>query len=213
MSIRYAEKNKKVDLDQINLVKSFKSDCHLSWLKHIVRQSICRKDLKIMYLMGKRTKYESNSVSRNFFDCNQNVGKSLQTSRAKPLLGWSNNSLISRNFCKPLNFSMKSDLLLVKKNMLHSIFFILFCYGGKFIIQKMNEGAFVIVTHGFNNSSYKWRRSIGKKEEIIFYDLIILHSIAFTTEKVFMNHSEQYWKPKETKKSSQLFFADLTLDF
>ena len=144
--------------------------------------------------------------------CNQNVGKSLQTSRAKPL-GWSNNSLISRNFCKPLNFSMKSDLLLVKKNMLHSIFFILFCYGGKFIIQKMNEGAFVIVTHGFNNSSYKWRRSIGKKEEIIFYDLIILHSIAFTTEKVFMNHSEQYWKPKETKKSSQLFFCRLNLRF
>ena len=84
-------------------------------------------------------------------------------------------------------------------------FFFLFCYRGKFIIQKMNEGAFVIVTHGFNNSSYKWRRSIGKKEEIIFYDLIILHSIAFTTEKVvFMNRSEQYWKPKE-KKSSQLF--------
>ena len=136
LSIRYAEKNKKVDLDQINLVKSFKSDCHLSWLKHIVRQSICRKDLKITYLMGKRTKYESNSVSRNFFDCNQNVGKSLQTSRAKPLLGWSNNSLISRNICKPLNFSMKSDLLLVKKNMLHSIFFHSFLLRGKIHYSK-----------------------------------------------------------------------------
>ena len=77
----------------------------------------------------------------------------------------------------------------------------------------MNEGAFVIVTHGFNNSSYKWRRSIGKKEEIIFYDLIILHSIAFTTEKVvFMNHSEQYWKPKETKKVHN-FFCRLNLRF
>ena len=85
--------------------------------------------------MGKRTKYESNSVSRNFFDCNQNVGKSLQTSRAKPL-GWSNNSLISRNFCKPLNFSMKSDLLLVKKKYVTQYFFHSFLLRGKIHYSK-----------------------------------------------------------------------------